>query len=472
LIASLGDTSLIQQQTWGGEARFVMLETIRTFAWGRLVAGGEEEAAGDAHAAWVLSLAEPAEMAVAVPGHEQRLRRLEIEHPNLIAALAWLDRRGDMEGLLRLAAANGGIALTSGRFREGRDWLERGLARAPVAPSPVRGRAMISLGRLVSLFDEVERAEALLTGGIAALDPKADALVVAFAYIRLGAVANQLGEHDRAERMLDRALASVDDIQDPVSATTVAITVLGNLGVVAQGQGKLDLARTRYEQALAMSREHNHSFGIVRYLRDLGDVDRDRGDFVASLASYKQCLAVLDWLIEPRVLVDVLEGAALAAAVWQEPGKAARLLGAAEAQRDQYGGTFIVPADAAAHQRALAVIRAALSEAAIEEAWGAGRGLSVPEAVAEVQSLVPPDGVATPANPAEGVVRLSPREMDVLRLLAEGHSDREIAERLYLSVRTVEAPVAWILAKIGVRTRTAAVGAAIAAGLVEPVRRN
>ena len=468
VLASLVDKSLIQQQVWEGEARFVLLETIRVFAWNYLVASGEADAVRDAHASWVLTLADPAELAVALPGHEWRLRRLEIEHPNLIAALTWLDQRGDTDGLLRLAAAYGGIALANGRFREGRDWLERVLARAPEGSSPVRGRAMISLGRLVSLFDEVDRADALLTDGIAALDPKADALIVAFAFIRQGAVANQLGKHGRAEHLLNQALALVDDIHDPVTANIVAGTVLGNLGVAAHCLGDLDLARSHYEQALAISRENDHSFGIVRYLRDLGDIDRDRGDYGASLASYKQCLDVLNWQTEPRVLVDVLEGAALAAAAWQEPVKAARLLGAAEVLRDGYGGAFMVPPDMAAHQRTLAVVRSALSKAAIQEAWEDGRGLSVAAAIAEVQALVPPKGLATAANNLGRESKLSSRELDVLRLLVAGHSDREIAEALYLSVRTIEAHVARILGKLGVRTRTAAVGAALTAGVIEP----
>ena len=89
--------------------------------------------------------------------------------------------------------------------------------------------------------------------GIAALDPKADALVVAFGLIRQGAVANQLGKHDRAEHLLNQALVLVDDIHDPVTANIVAGTVLGNLGVAAQCLGDLDLARSRYERALVIS---------------------------------------------------------------------------------------------------------------------------------------------------------------------------------------------------------------------------
>jgi len=81
--------------------------------------------------------------------------------------------------------------------------------------------------------------------------------------------------------------------------------------------------------------------------------------------------------------------------------------------------------------------------------------------------------MSPPATAAAGAldraaVKLSAREHEVLRLLVVGKPDREIAEALFLSVRTVERHVARIFAKLGVRTRTAAVSAAIAAGLVAP----
>jgi DNA-binding NarL/FixJ family response regulator len=62
---------------------------------------------------------------------------------------------------------------------------------------------------------------------------------------------------------------------------------------------------------------------------------------------------------------------------------------------------------------------------------------------------------------------LSPREREVLVLLVAGQTDPEIAEALFVSVRTVESHVAHIFAKLGVRTRTAAATAALAVGLVD-----
>jgi DNA-binding NarL/FixJ family response regulator len=86
-----------------------------------------------------------------------------------------------------------------------------------------------------------------------------------------------------------------------------------------------------------------------------------------------------------------------------------------------------------------------------------------------VQALSSP--VSALDRAAHAAVTLSAREHEVLRLLAAGNADREIAEALYLSVRTVERHVSRIFAKLGVRTRAAAVSAAMATGLVERALR-
>jgi DNA-binding CsgD family transcriptional regulator len=74
----------------------------------------------------------------------------------------------------------------------------------------------------------------------------------------------------------------------------------------------------------------------------------------------------------------------------------------------------------------------------------------------------------TPAlsRPHGGRVRLTRREFEVLRLLAEGQTDREIADALLLSTRTVSSHVAHILAEVGVARRTAAAVWAVRTGLI------
>jgi DNA-binding NarL/FixJ family response regulator len=132
-----------------------------------------------------------------------------------------------------------------------------------------------------------------------------------------------------------------------------------------------------------------------------------------------------------------------------------------------------------------------LSPAEFARAWEAGRALSPAEAATEALALAadlageghveaPPDALAEAmvalagtshppgieAPSAAAALGLTPREREVLRLLADGLSDREIAAELFLSPRTVGWHVTHLLAKLGVPSRAAAAATAIRRGLV------
>jgi DNA-binding CsgD family transcriptional regulator len=158
-----------------------------------------------------------------------------------------------------------------------------------------------------------------------------------------------------------------------------------------------------------------------------------------------------------------------------QPQRAARLLGAADrirnalgiedsqdSQDSEFGRAF--------HEGKLAAVRAALGETAFAAAWEEGKELSLDDALAEVAAIdaaifaEPPPAMWEPTTSNRH--GFSSRELEVLRLLAEGQSNAEIAEALFIEVRTVRAHVASILAKLDVPTRTAAAAFAIRHGLV------
>jgi predicted ATPase/DNA-binding CsgD family transcriptional regulator len=467
-LASLVDNSLVQQKEWDGEARFSMLETIRDFAVEQLVACGENDADREAHAAWCLELAEQSQMASVIPGGEQELSRLEIEHPNMRAALHWLHQRGDSDRLLRLATALGGFWFVHNHYREGREWLELALADSSATPDTLRAPALVKLELLLGFQTNTKRAEELFAEGIRLLRVSGDAAAIALALVWQGAIANYLGEHERAERVLEEALGQAEQIPDASIAASMTARALVNLGISAHLQGKFEVAIVRHELALRVCREHGYVLGTIRSLRDRGDVARDQGDYTASLAYYRECLTLMGDRGDRRIVVDAILGAALAAAVWDQPERAARLIGAADAIADHFGATARVATDQAAHKRVLALIHATMEEQEFETAWTIGRALDAGTAIAEVLAMSPSiAGTRKAVDPSH--IHLSRREEEVLRLVSAGQSDREIAEELFLSVRTVEAHVTRIRTNLGVRTRTAAVTAAIAAGLMYPV---
>jgi DNA-binding CsgD family transcriptional regulator len=215
------------------------------------------------------------------------------------------------------------------------------------------------------------------------------------------------------------------------------------------------------ETALRLVREAGYTAGEILALGDLGDVARDQGDHALAMAFYREALELGRDNPRTRLASDVIEAVGVVAAATGDAERGAKLLGAAAALRERIGLGYRTSENQVALERAVAATRAALGEPAFASAWAAGRNLTPSKAVGV--ALAP---LAPPASAAD--VSLTPREEEVLRLLTSGMTDPAIAAALFISVRTVENHVARILAKLGVRTRTAAASAAIAKGLIEP----
>lgn len=463
LLASLVSKSLLRVGK-AGELRYTMLETIRQFVLHRLDAEGEADKACDAHAGWYLRLAERTQHAAITPGGEEALTQLEADNANFLGALEWLAARGESERLVRLVLSLSGFWYEHSHYREARAWLERAL---PLAQGSMRARVLVHLGLILSFQGDTARAGQLLDEGIAVLRQEGDPLTVALVLVWRGAVANFRGHYERAEQLLEEALGLASDFADPPIAAAMTARALANLGIAARARGDLELAAVRHELALRICREHGYKFGAIRSLVDLGDVVRDQGDYVRSLEFYRECLFLAGEEMEQRVVVGVLEGAALAAVAWNDPNRAVQMLGAADALSSRLGMWILAAVDQDVHERVMDVAHAMLGERAYQAAWSTGRQWTLSRAIAEVHGMSPPADVVGPP-PGEYGITLSPREEEILRLLVSGRSDREMSEALYLSVRTVEAHVARLRAKLGVRTRTAAVTTAIAIGLVDP----
>ena len=151
-ITHLIDHSLLRQEaSRTNEPRFSMLETVREFGLEQLAASGDEAAIQQAHAAWCLALAETEE-SWTWGGSRQRwwLDRLEVDLPNLRAALAWLAENGDAETGARLAAALWGYWHLRSHRAEGRAWLERALVHG-ISSDRTRAKALLVLGQLYHL---------------------------------------------------------------------------------------------------------------------------------------------------------------------------------------------------------------------------------------------------------------------------------------------------------------------------------
>jgi excisionase family DNA binding protein len=451
-----------------GTPRFAMLETIREFGLERLADSGEEAPVRTAHALYFLAEAEEANAIFWGHRHGSWRDRLEPDLPNLRAALAWLIETADGESALRLAAALEPAWWILCHQTEGRRWMARALTLRGGVPDAVVVATLVVAGRVA--FAQGDYAEAAARGYEALAVAEGSGVDPADALFLLGLVASDaedpsLRSNAAARAHVEAALASYRGRNEPVrlAFSLVRLARLNLDPPVAD----LDQAGRQFDEALSIHRGTGHTTGIAYAAGGLGDVAVRRRDFPAAAPHYREALALHFAIGHQWGIAQVFEGLARLAVEMGYAETAARLYGAAAALRDELG--LPVPASQrAAHDAAVARVREALGPEGFAAAWDGGRSLPVAEVVGEADDFAARIGRSTPTAPAlssDDEAGLSRREREVLALLVEGKGDREIAEALSISYRTVTNHVASILTKLDAPTRTAAATFAVRRGL-------
>ena len=453
-VAALVETALLRAEAPAAiEPRYLMLETVREFGQERLVASGEDAAVRRRHAAWCLELAELAEPALL--GSEQRrwTERLEHEHANLRAALAWYAEQGEAAPALRLTGALWVFWFLRGHLREGDEWLTRALAIDGDAPPADRVRALWGAGMLVWARGDFARAEALgrRARALAATHELVFGTAAAL-YLLYLAIETQ-GRYDEAIALGEESAAGMRQ----AGARSWLAYVLCDVGARIMVSDDRARGEEWIAEGLALHRELGNKQGIGNKLNDLGMVSQQAGDVQTAARQYAESLR---WSVEGGdawFLVSPIEGLASIAVQSGQARPAARLLGAAGALREWSGGAYW-PFERERLERAVAAARVALGEELYAREFAAGRALPMATVVEEATALADLPLAAAAAEPAlpGDPFGLSPREVDVLCLLAAGKSNPEIAEALYIGRGTVRTHVSNILAKLDARTRTEA----------------
>jgi DNA-binding CsgD family transcriptional regulator len=274
----------------------------------------------------------------------------------------------------------------------------------------------------------------------------------------LGVVHRALGELDRAERYHREHLAIQRSLGDP-AGTGFA---LNGLGMLVHHQGDLAEAGRLLEEAVALRRSADPRT-LADSLANLGAVRRDEGNVAAAADLYRESLRLRWERGETFGIAESLAGLASVAVRSANLLLAARLRGAHDAL--SRAAEIAVSPHQHADEGAIRRARALVGPAAWDAAGVEGATLPLERIVAEALTadLVParsaePEGTAGPE--CAGAV-LSRREREVLLLLVEGKSDRQIGEALGISHRTAMNHVASILAKLGVSGRAEAAEQAV-----------
>ncbi len=473
VLANLGvlvDNSLIRlEPPLQSGARYSMLQTVFEFAIEQLDVG-DDPSVWRRHAEYFAELAANAEPNYFGdrPGYERT--GIEREVANLRAARAWAVEHGEADMALRLTAALlDPHHITGDSAREQWEWTQRAIALPGGSPQAKAAALSVAVWATQIRSDEFD----VRSFGEAALDlarSVGDELGIANAASALGTVKLHAGDVEGARQLLTEALDGFRQVgASGRSAWTLChLAFLDTHDAIDEGGEveKLEGALARYEEALAIFRDLAHIRGVVRALHGIAYVTFKKRDLPEALVKTQEVLA-MEWEQRWPVIFSYQEDIADIAGRTGQPATAARLYGAADAQRAKLG-LPIDPPFRAEYERDVAVARQALDETAFAAHWAAGQSLTEEQAVAEALSVTIPDeldiGGASVATP----VSLSPRELEVLRLLASGLSDRAIADALFIGQRTVNTHVGHVLAKLGVRKRAAAVAAAVAAGMLDP----
>jgi non-specific serine/threonine protein kinase len=501
LLGSLVDKSmLVQAEGPGGEARLDMLETLRAFAHDELVAAGELEAAEAAHTRWCVALAAEADSATRGPDQVAWLDRLELELPNLRAAMRRLIDGGEAGAAVELACALERVWLVRGHLAEARRWLDDALASTPATgETAARGLALAATlahygGELAVAAGWADRAMAAAEdlgpargradalGALALVERSFGRYAASLArYPEITAILRGLGRPDLlAEALARQTIVAMqnEDFDDAAGWAEEAIATarrVGDIATVAYSAGPLGIsimlagderrAQPLMEEALAATRAVGNRRNASRTLWGLGILALRRGEPARALIeeSCSLCHEFGDAVFLMFVLPDLarthlLEG---------RPEIAARLLGAAAAGRAALGADQI-PWTVASERLAIEETRAALGDAAYAAARAAGAAMTVDEAFVASRAAVEEEDERAPAASAgdpEAPEELTAREAEVLTLVARGLTDAQVADELVVSRRTVHAHLRAIYRKLAVGSRHAATRWAMEHGL-------
>jgi DNA-binding CsgD family transcriptional regulator/tetratricopeptide (TPR) repeat protein len=390
---------------------------------------------------------------------------------NSEAALAAWSELGDQRGAARALLCLASVARYQDDFERAHELGEQSLILSRASGDAwSTAWAHTHLGMVAWVRGDRHPAIAHLEEGLALHRAAGDRQGVCESLIELAKTARQQGDFSRAEALLGESLA----LHRAVGDRQGICICLDELGGIAYDRGKLDRAGALLSEALALAQELGERRLTAYLFAHLGEVAFVTGDVPLASTRFGESLSLFWTMSNKWGIARCLHGFAALVAASGQPVRAARLLGAWAALHEAIGAPPVGGGDDTP-----ATVQATLGPAAFAAAWEAGRALTLEQAIAEALAtdalpsaggaVEPPSrgaaagGVsgATPTNPA-----FTRRELEILRLLAEGRTNPEIAAALSISRKTVANHVSGILAKLQVETRSAAAAQAIRLRLV------
>lgn len=379
VLAALVDKSMVTLEARQDGARYTLLGTVRQYALEKLRETDGMDPWRERQALWAVELAEAAAPHIfGGASHPGWLDRLDAEADNMRAAAIWAEEdQARAELALRLCAALHWYWYARGRFREGRQRLDRALAQAGAVPPLVRARGLIAFGHVGLWQGEAGGMVAPLREAVALMEGRAEPADRAYALASLGAGLCMSGDLAGARQALEASLA----LADPRRKDVLSCFTRYWAGITVLAEGDVPRALRVLEEGLEVAWQLGNKPSIGHILTILGRAHWSRGDLDHALAAYREALAVHGETGDAWGLVQATEGIARIRLARGDSARGICLISAAAAWRERLA-VPMVSLEQAEIDGALAEGRRELSPEAFAAAWDKGQRLPQGDLVA------------------------------------------------------------------------------------------
>ena len=408
-----------------------------------------------------MELAEEAEPELKGEQQVAWLERLEREHDNLRAAISWSLERGNIQNAARLGWALWLFWGIHAHFAEGRRLMEQALsAMGDAGEASALAKALFVAGMMANYQGDHWSAEPLIEESLELFRELEDKPGTAWALSNAGIAAIGQARHQRAITLIEESVDLFLEVDEKWGASVQFCF----LAVAWRDRGDHGRAKPLAERSLVLSREVGERQSISSALYTLATLAQAERDNERARDLYTEGLTVSAELGNEADVAHCLEGLASIAGAQGKIVRAARLWGAEEALLEKIEvAVYTYAPDRSLHRNRVADTRSQLDAAAWTAAWAEGRAMT-PEQIIEYAL----DRSTTPetVTPETYLAGLSAREAEVLRLVATGLTNAEVAGKLFISPRTVNWHLGSIYRKLGFHSRAEATRFAIEHGLL------
>lgn len=437
MLAGLVDKSLITVvPSSHGRTRYRLLETMREYAAEQLAAADDVAATRTRHLRHFSTIGIPADEGWWSPGVVTLLAERAADYGNVRAAVEWALATEPCVAM-RMLVATRDLFFILGQA-DGRMLAELALQRCPLRNRD-RVECTIAAGQYAYLLGDLSAGTRLTTEaakmsvelGERAAEGRAQWFLGLFQLFGAGP--------DRGRGCFATARAIQQETADRRGEGRTTAT----LGLGWFMDGEPATARQLLEEALAMGVAANDRASQGQANLYLGIVAESSADPQSASPHFREAVQCFQLYRDTTLLPVALVGQASLLAR-RDPRTAVLVLAAAWAVRARNGGVFAPFFRAFAERIRSAAVEGACGDS--DRLWQEGTRLTVDEAIALA--------FGTPRPRISHDLGVSRRELDVVRLVANGLSNKEIAGRLHLSIRTVESHVRHALTKTGLVNRT------------------